>query len=130
MPRKNKPVAALTKYSCPYCQETFDAFEAIKSHILTGHPTESLPEPEGTIHLTINGQKYKFQVEPDWTLHYLIHDRLGLTGTKLMCDRGACGSCTVIVNGRPDSFVHDCLRSNATASKLKRLRESPRQTTP
>ncbi|MBN2321332.1 MAG: (2Fe-2S)-binding protein [Acidobacteria bacterium] len=40
------------------------------------------------------------QAEPEWTLHYLIHDRLGLTGTKLMCDQGACGSCTVILNGK------------------------------
>jgi aerobic-type carbon monoxide dehydrogenase small subunit (CoxS/CutS family) len=60
-----------------------------------------LPEPEGTIQITVNGQKYKLHVEPEWTLHYLIHDKLGLTGAKLMCDRGACGSCTIIVNGRP-----------------------------
>ena len=101
MPKKNKKVAALTRYSCPYCRETFDTFDAIKSHILAGHSAESLPEPEGTLHVTINSQKYTLQVESDWTLHYLLHDRLGLTGTKLMCDRGACGSCTVIVNGRP-----------------------------
>ena len=101
MPKKSKQPAALTKYSCPYCSNTFDTFEAIKSHILRSHRTESLPEPEGTIHVTINGQKHKFHVESDWTLHYLLHDFLGLTGTKLMCDRGACGSCTVIVNGRP-----------------------------
>jgi aerobic-type carbon monoxide dehydrogenase small subunit (CoxS/CutS family) len=91
----------LAKYSCPYCLKTFDAFEAIKSHIVADHKAESLPEPEGTIHLMVNGQEYKFQVEPDWTLFYLIHDQLGFTGTKLMCDRGACGSCTVIMNGRP-----------------------------
>ena len=97
----NASAASLTRYSCPYCLNTFDTFEGIKSHIIADHRTESLPEPEGTIHLTINGQKYRFQVESDWTLHYLIHDKLGLTGTKLMCDRGACGSCTVIMNGRP-----------------------------
>lgn len=99
--KKKNAAAALTKYSCPYCKDTFDTFEAIKDHILSGHPQEALPEPEGIIHFTINGQKYKIRVEADWTLHYLIHDRLGLTGTKLMCDRGACGSCTVIINGRP-----------------------------
>ncbi len=93
--------AALNRYSCPYCLNAFDSFEAIKRHVLENHASESLPEPQGTIHVTINGQKHKFQVEPDWTLYYLIHDVLGLTGTKLMCDRGACGSCTVIVNGRP-----------------------------
>ncbi|RLB41937.1 MAG: (2Fe-2S)-binding protein [Deltaproteobacteria bacterium] len=53
------------------------------------------------IRLTINGQPYELMVEPQWTLYYLIHDKLGLTGTKMFCDRGACGSCTVIMNGRP-----------------------------
>ena len=101
MPKKDTPTAALTRYSCPYCLNTFDDYEAIKSHVLTGHTRESLPEPEGTIHVTINGQSHKLRVESDWSLHYLLHDKLGLTGTKLMCDRGACGSCTVIVNGRP-----------------------------
>lgn len=109
MPKKNPnkaapksiPSARLAKYSCPYCLNTFETLESIKSHILTRHPSESLPEPAGTIRITINGQKYKFPVEPDWTLYHLVHDKLGLTGTKLMCDRGACGSCTVIMNGRP-----------------------------
>jgi aerobic-type carbon monoxide dehydrogenase small subunit (CoxS/CutS family) len=101
MSKKRKPVGKLTRYSCPYCLNTFETFEAIKFHILNGHPRELLPVPEGTIHITINSQEYQLQVEPDWTLHYLLHDKLGLTGTKLMCDRGACGSCTVIMNGRP-----------------------------
>jgi aerobic-type carbon monoxide dehydrogenase small subunit (CoxS/CutS family) len=99
--KTDAPSAVCNRYSCPYCLNTFDSFEAIKSHILERHASESLPEPEGTIYVTVNGQHHKFQVEPDWTLYYLIHDVLGLTGTKLMCDRGACGSCTVILNGRP-----------------------------
>ncbi len=90
----------LKKYVCPYCSVSYDSLEKLKSHIVTDHKTESLPEPEGTIHLTVNGQKYRLQVEPEWTLYYLIHDQLGLTGVKLMCDRGACGSCTVIMEGR------------------------------
>ncbi len=90
----------LRKYSCPYCLTTYDSFEVLKSHVITVHKTEPIPEPEGVINLTINGQKYKIQVEPEWTLYHLIHDKLGLTGVKLMCDRGACGSCTVIMNGR------------------------------
>jgi aerobic-type carbon monoxide dehydrogenase small subunit (CoxS/CutS family) len=101
MPIKKKKAAALARYLCPYCQETYVSFEAIKHHILADHPSQSMPEPEGTLHVIINGQKYDLRVEPDWTLYYLIHDHLGLTGTKLMCDRGACGSCTVIANGRP-----------------------------
>ena len=90
----------LKKYSCPYCLVTYDSLEALRSHVITDHKMEPIPEPEGIIKLTINGQKYKIQVEPEWTLYYLIHDKLGLTGAKLMCDRGACGSCTVIMNGR------------------------------
>jgi len=86
MPKKDlkKAVAILTRYSCPYCQDAFESFEAIKSHILAAHAMEALPEPEGPFRVTINGQKYKFQVEPDWTLYYLIHDVIGLTGTKLI----------------------------------------------
>jgi aerobic-type carbon monoxide dehydrogenase small subunit (CoxS/CutS family) len=89
-----------SKYACPYCSAAFSSYEDIKSHILGDHKTEPLPEPEGTIRLTINGQKYRMPVESEWTLYYLLHDQLGLTGTKLMCDRGACGSCTVILNGK------------------------------
>lgn len=87
-------------FACPYCAAVFKTYESIKSHILSDHKTEALPEPEGTIHITVNGQKYSMPVAPEWTLYYLIHDQLGLTGTKLMCDHGACGSCTVILNGK------------------------------
>ena len=90
----------IEKYTCPYCADIFETHEAVKLHILKTHKEEQTPEPEGIIHITINGQKYTVSVEPEWTLHYLIHDRLGLIGTKLMCDQGACGSCTVILNGK------------------------------
>ncbi|RLB85329.1 MAG: (2Fe-2S)-binding protein [Deltaproteobacteria bacterium] len=53
------------------------------------------------IRVTINGERYELMVEPEWTLYELIHDKLGLTGAKMFCDRGACGSCTIIMNGRP-----------------------------
>jgi len=88
-------------YVCPYCSARLDAFEALKAHVVAEHSTEPLPLPEGVIQLTINGQAYQLQVEPEWTLFHLVHDRLGLTGTKMFCDRGACGSCTVILDGRP-----------------------------
>ncbi|RPJ57346.1 MAG: (2Fe-2S)-binding protein [Dehalococcoidia bacterium] len=56
---------------------------------------------EGRISLTVNKEVYTFQVEPNWTLYYLVHDIIGLTGSKQFCDRGACGSCTMIVDGKP-----------------------------
>ncbi|MEW6664217.1 MAG: 2Fe-2S iron-sulfur cluster-binding protein [Thermodesulfobacteriota bacterium] len=87
-------------YVCPYCEAGFGDFEGLRTHLLAGHGGESLPDPAGTIRLTINGEKHILRVEPEWTLYHLIHDRLGLTGAKQMCDRGACGSCTVIMDGR------------------------------
>ncbi|HRW80293.1 MAG TPA: (2Fe-2S)-binding protein [Desulfomonilia bacterium] len=60
-----------------------------------------LPAQEGQVRLVINGQVHVVQVEPEWTLYHLIHDHLGMTGSKQFCDRGACGSCTVIMDGLP-----------------------------
>jgi aerobic-type carbon monoxide dehydrogenase small subunit (CoxS/CutS family) len=90
-----------SQYLCPYCFTTFDTFEELKEHVLAEHTGEPAPLPEGMIRLTINGDQYQIQVQPEWTLNYLIHDKLGLTSPKMFCDRGACGSCTVIMNGRP-----------------------------
>jgi len=89
------------KEVCFYCSATFDTFVELKAHVIAEHGMELVPVPEGLINLTVNGQAYEFQVEPNWTLHYVLHDLLGLIGVKMFCDRGACGSCTVIMNGRP-----------------------------
>lgn len=77
----------------------WESFEGLREHILADHKGSRLPEPEGRIRLSINGQEHALSVEPNWTLYHLIHDRLGMTGGKQFCDRGACGSCTVIMDG-------------------------------
>ncbi len=60
-----------------------------------------------TIELTVNGGKYRYAVEPHWSLRQLLRDEIGLTSPKDWCGgQGACGSCTVIMNGRP---VLSCL---------------------
>ena len=60
-----------------------------------------------TIELTVNGGKYRYRVEPHWSLRQLLRDEIGLTSPKDWCGGyGACGSCTVIMNGRP---VLSCL---------------------
>ena len=88
-------------FLCPYCATRCDTVEALTVHVLAQHKAQSLPKPEGRISLTVNEQVYQIQVEPEWTLYYLIHEKLGLTGTKMFCDRGACSSCTVIMEGKP-----------------------------
>jgi len=56
--------------------------------------------------LYVNGNCYEFsvgtkfgQVRPEETLLETLRERLGLTGTKKSCDEGACGACTVIIDG-------------------------------
>jgi aerobic-type carbon monoxide dehydrogenase small subunit (CoxS/CutS family) len=50
--------------------------------------------------LRINGQNREITAEPRVTLAEVLRDRLDLTGTKIVCDRGACGCCTVMVDGQ------------------------------
>ena len=50
--------------------------------------------------LRLNGRQTTFNVEPEVTLLDLLRERAGSTGTKKGCDRGQCGACTVLVNGR------------------------------
>jgi len=60
-----------------------------------------------SINLTINGTRQDVSLEdPRVTLLDLLRERLGLTGTKKGCDRGQCGACTVLVDGRR---INSCL---------------------
>ena len=56
--------------------------------------------------LSINGQSYFSDSPPDTPLLWVLREELGLTGTKYGCGIGACGSCTVHINGQP---VRSCL---------------------
>jgi xanthine dehydrogenase YagT iron-sulfur-binding subunit len=51
--------------------------------------------------LRINGRAHRVLVEPRWSLLYVLRDRLGLTGTKVSCERGECGACTVLIDDKP-----------------------------
>lgn len=52
---------------------------------------------------TVNGGLQEFNVRPEEMLIDVLRDRLALTGAKLSCDLGACGACTVLLDGKPVS---------------------------
>ena len=62
--------------------------------------------PAQAVVLDINGKAYQLSLEPRVTLLDALRESAGLTGTKKGCDRGQCGACTVLVNGRR---INSCL---------------------
>ncbi|MDH5537197.1 MAG: 2Fe-2S iron-sulfur cluster-binding protein [Betaproteobacteria bacterium] len=61
--------------------------------------------PRSRIALTVNGSEHRVEVEDRWTLTEFLRDHLGLTGTRMGCNRGECGSCTVLLDGEP---IYSC----------------------
>ena len=60
-----------------------------------------------SINLKINGEDCPVDVRAHWSLAYVIREKVGLTGTKTGCEMGTCGSCTILMDGKP---IFSCLR--------------------
>lgn len=56
---------------------------------------------EGLVKFSVNGNHYELTIKTYWTLAYVLREKLNYTGTKIACDNGACGSCTVLVDDEP-----------------------------
>ena len=74
---------------------------AIATGVKAKVPADEGPLGPGAESLTlkVNGEAYRLSLEPRVTLADALRERIGLTGTKIVCGRGACGACTVLVDG-------------------------------
>jgi aerobic carbon-monoxide dehydrogenase small subunit len=66
-----------------------------------------------TINLTVNGKAHAATLEPSTSLLDFLRDTLGYKGTKLCCNTGECGACTILLNGKP---VNSCVVLGADAA--------------
>lgn len=78
-----------------------------KASVLTAEAEEvAIQGPDKVpVALTINGKRYSAQLEPRVTLLDALRDSFELTGAKRVCDRGTCGACTVLMDGKA---VYSC----------------------
>jgi xanthine dehydrogenase YagT iron-sulfur-binding subunit len=101
--------ATPTFTSCGQCDWKGLNYESLVEHCRTEHPDSIIPV---CLNITVNGKECHLVIEPHRTLKEVLQYHLDLIGAKLMCDRGTCGSCTVILNGRPtlscNTLAADC----------------------
>ena len=98
-------------------------------------PDNAIGPEDATLQLKVNGELNTLQIDTDETLAEVLRDRLGLTGAKIGCDRGACGACTVLVDGIPrascltlalDTGNHhvETVEALASTAELTRIQQS------
>lgn len=75
---------------------------AIATQTATAKETPMIPAGEMVrIVLDVNDRRQTLLVEPRWTLLHVLRESLGMTGTKVGCERGECGACTVLIDDIP-----------------------------
>ena len=94
--------------------------------LTTGKPALAATAPRvvgpgpTSITLTVNGKPYKLNIEPRTTLCDALRNHLDFTAAKRVCDRGTCGACTVIMDGKA-VYSCDVLAIDAQGRKIETL---------
>lgn len=88
----------VSKFIDPLDGTEYPTLDALKAHFASAHPGASLPAYST---LNVNGIDYKLVLKDHWSLAMTLREQLGLFATKLGCDMGQCGCCTVLKDGVP-----------------------------
>jgi len=107
----------LSKFIDPVDGTEWPTLDALKAHFASAHPYAAAGD---LITLNINSVDYTLQVDDMDTLSTVLREKLGLFATKVGCDMGQCGACTVLVN---DVATFSCLvlAIEATGTKITTL---------
>jgi len=93
-----------TRFVDPIDQMEFDTLAELQAHFAAAHPAgEGVP---GLITLNVNDKLYNVTVDNEDTLAWTLREKCLLPGTKIGCNRGECGTCTVLIDGRN---IYGCL---------------------
>ncbi len=80
--------------------------EAGQHDVATGKGIKRFPPTGQKINLKVNATEHEVEITPETTLLQVLREKLDLTGSKEVCDRGSCGACTVMVDGEA---VNSCM---------------------
>ncbi len=108
--KRDKPRKPLAKEALTRRDFLKGASVTVSGGLLAGQAARASTAPPGAevlgpgavpITLRINGKSHKLDLQPRVTLLDALRNNLDMTGAKRVCDRGVCGSCTVIMDGKP-----------------------------
>jgi xanthine dehydrogenase YagT iron-sulfur-binding subunit len=103
---KNTPAAGLTRRGFMQGVGVAGGVAVVGKKAQAAGKAKVLPAKKVPITLNVNGKDYRLRIEPRVTLLRALRNELDLTGTKEICDRGACGGCSVTVDG---TLLNSCM---------------------